>query len=38
MNYLIIENDTIENNSKIKQINEHIRNKKPAVIYFYKEG
>lgn len=38
MNYLIIENDTIENNSKIQQINEHIRNKKPAVIYFYKEG
>jgi len=38
MNYLIIENDTPENNSKIQQINEHIRNKKPVVIYLYKEG
>jgi thiol-disulfide isomerase/thioredoxin len=38
MNYLIIENDTPENNSKITHINQHIRNKKPVVIYFYKEG
>ena len=38
MNYLIIESDTLENNSKIQQINQHIRNKKPVVIYFYKEG
>ena len=38
MNYLIIENDIPENNSKINHINEHIRNKKPVVIYFYKEG
>lgn len=38
MNYLIIENDTPENNSKINHINQHIRNKKPVVIYFYKEG
>jgi len=38
MNYLIIENDTPENMSKINHINQHIRNKKPVVIYFYKEG
>jgi thiol-disulfide isomerase/thioredoxin len=38
MNYLIIENDTPENNYKIKQLNQHITSKKPVVIYFYKEG
>jgi thiol-disulfide isomerase/thioredoxin len=38
MNYLIIENDTPENNFKIQQINQHIRNNKPVVIYFYKDG
>ena len=38
MNYIIIENNTPENNSKIQKINQHIRNKKPVVIYFYKDG
>jgi thiol-disulfide isomerase/thioredoxin len=38
MNYLIIENNNPENISKIQQLNQHIRNKKPAVIYFYKDG
>jgi thiol-disulfide isomerase/thioredoxin len=38
MSYLIVENDTGENNSKIQKINEHVRNKKPVVIYFYKDG
>ena len=38
MNYLIIENDTPENNYKIQQINKHINSKKPVVIYFYKNG
>ena len=38
MNYLIIENDTPENNYKIQQINKHINSKKPVVIYFYKDG
>jgi len=38
MNYIIIENDTPENNSKIQKVNEHVRNNKHIVIYFYKEG
>ena len=38
MNYLIIENNNPENISKIQQLNQHIRNKNPAVIYFYKDG
>jgi thiol-disulfide isomerase/thioredoxin len=36
--YLTVENETPENKSKINQINQHIHNKKPAVIYFYKNG
>jgi thiol-disulfide isomerase/thioredoxin len=38
MNYIIIENDTPENNSKIQKINHHVRNNKHIVIYFYKDG
>jgi thiol-disulfide isomerase/thioredoxin len=35
---LIIENDSPDNNHKFLKINEHIRNKYPIVIYFYKDG
>jgi hypothetical protein len=38
MNYIVIENDTPENNSKIQKVNEHVRNNKHIVIYFYKDG
>ena len=34
---LIIENDSPDNNHKILKINEHIRNKNPIIIYFYKD-
>lgn len=38
MNYIIIENYTPENNSKIQKVNQHVRNNNPVVIYFYKDG
>jgi hypothetical protein len=38
MNYLTVENEMPENQLKIQKINQHISNKKPVVIYFYKEG
>ena len=38
MNYLTVENEMPENQFKIQKINQHINNKKPVVIYFYKDG
>jgi hypothetical protein len=38
MNYLTVENEIPENQIKIQKINQHISNKNPAVIYFYKNG
>jgi thiol-disulfide isomerase/thioredoxin len=38
MNYLTVENEIPENQLKIQKINQHVGNKKPVVIYFYKNG
>ena len=38
MNYLTVENVIPENQFIIQKLNQHISNKKPVVIYFYKEG